>query len=150
MQLNNLLTKPKHDSGAWYTVIDPANGKETNFRILVSGMDSKIYRTENRALASEWLPVRSLIQTWSRQKSLQNWCANGMDWLTMTVKTLRLRRRRQNHCCLTARFCVIRLTDLWAIAQILCEVGRRALRLCEALFLVVRIWQRLKSQPAIR
>lgn len=60
MQLSNLLTKPKHDSGVWYTVVDPATGNETNFRILVSGMDSKIYRTETRALASRMVAGEEL------------------------------------------------------------------------------------------
>jgi len=60
MQLNSLLTKQKHSAGAWYTVLDPATGNETNFRILVSGMDSKVYRTETRALASRMVAGEEL------------------------------------------------------------------------------------------
>ena len=49
MDINTLYTAEAHEEGAEIRIVSPLDGKETDFYIIIQGVDSKAYRTAVRA-----------------------------------------------------------------------------------------------------
>ena len=49
MDINTLYTVDAHEEGAEIRIVSPLDGKETDFYIIIQGVDSKAYRTAVRA-----------------------------------------------------------------------------------------------------
>lgn len=62
MKLSEIKTKQAHESGVLMTVINPSDGKETDFKIQIVGADSSVYRRSVRELASRIASGQELDQ----------------------------------------------------------------------------------------